>query len=101
LLHIHAQVAYDGIMATLERRVQVLFDAERYAELEAEATASHQSVGALIREAVDDRLARRRRSAREALDQLWASADARPTPGAIDWSTEKSAFERESLRKLP
>ncbi|MFD4422481.1 ribbon-helix-helix protein, CopG family [Agromyces sp. NPDC058484] len=88
-------------MATLERRVQVLFDAERYAELEAEAAASRQSVGALIREAVDDRLARRRRTAREALAELWASADARPTRGAIDWSAEKGDFERESLRNLP
>jgi hypothetical protein len=88
-------------MATLERRVQVLFDPEQYAELEAEAAAVHLSVGALIREAVDERLARRRRSASEALDRLWARADALPPTGPVDWEDEKELMERASLRDLP
>jgi hypothetical protein len=88
-------------MATLERRVQVLFDSEQYAALEAEAAAMHLSVGALIREAVDERLARRRRDARAALDALWASGDAVPTPGVIDWVAELNAADRDSLENVP
>lgn len=89
-------------MATLERRVQVLFDPAEYAELEAEAAANHQSVGALIREAVGDRLDRRRRSSREALERLFASGDEAPTKGPIDWDAEKDAFEhRDYPHELP
>ena len=82
-------------MATLERRVQVLFDPAQYAALEAEAAAQHQSVAAVIREAVEERLNRRRSTAQEALARLWASADAHPTPGPIDWEAEKDALERD------
>ena len=88
-------------MASLERRVQVLFERAQYEALEAEAAAVHQSVGALIREAVDDRLARRRRDARTALDALWASADAVPTPGDIDWVAELNSPDRDSLQNIP
>lgn len=84
-------------MATLERRVQVLFDPVQYAELEAEATATHQSVGALIREAVDDRLDRRRRNGREALERLFTSGDQHPSRGPIDWEAEKDLMEDRSL----
>lgn len=82
-------------MATLERRVQVLFDPARYAALEQLAQTERMSVGALIREAVDERLDRVRVSKREALDRLFASADAHPSPGPIDWDAEKESFERE------
>lgn len=88
-------------MATLERRVQVLFDDELYAELEAEAAALHQSVGSLIREAVDERLSRRRRTAMEALERFFASGDANPTKGPIDWEEEKELMERQILRDIP
>ncbi|WP_168197049.1 ribbon-helix-helix protein, CopG family [Agromyces laixinhei] len=88
-------------MATLDRRVQVLFEPEQYAALEAEAAAAHMSVGALIREAVDERLARRRRDARAALDALWARADEQPARGPIDWAAEKESMERPFLREIP
>lgn len=88
-------------MATLERRVQVLFDPAQYAALEAEATAHRQSVAAVIREAVDERLRRRKSSQQEALARFLASGDAHPTPGPIDWNEEKDSFDRESLRDLP
>lgn len=88
-------------MATLERRVQVLFDPSQYAALEAEAAERHQSVGSLIREAVDERLRTRRTSQQEALARLFARADAHPTPGPIDWEEEKDLMEREYLRDLP
>jgi hypothetical protein len=89
-------------MATLERRVQVLFDPAQYAELEAEAAASHQSVGALIREAVEERLDRRRTNARDAMERLFALADRLPPGPPIDWQQEKELIaERSYLRDLP
>lgn len=88
-------------MATLERRVQVLFDPAQYAALEHEAQTHNQSVAAVIREAVDERLRARKVSATAALERLFASGDSNPTPGPIDWEEEKRSFERESLRDLP
>lgn len=88
-------------MATLERRVQVLFDPAQYAALEAEAAAQRQSVAAIIREAVDARLRARRTTQQEALERLFASGDRNPTLGPIDWDEEKEHFEREILRDLP
>lgn len=85
-------------MPTLERRVQVLFDPVQYAELEAEAAVQHKSVGALVREAVDERLARRKRDAQAALGRLFSSGDEAPGRGPIDWATEKDAFEQRSAR---
>ena len=82
-------------MATLERRVQVLFDPAQYAALEQEAAEQRQSVASVIREAVDERLSRRRTDAQAALARLFASADAHPTPGPIDWEEEKDSFERD------
>ena len=88
-------------MATLERRVQVLFDPARYAALEAEAAAERQSVAALIREAVDERLDRRRQTRQEIVERLFARADAHLNSRPIDWEEEKESFEREYLRNLP
>lgn len=87
-------------MATLERRVQVLFDPAQYASLQAEAAERKQSVAAVIREAVDERLRTRKTSRQEALDRLFASGDKNPS-GPIDWEAEKDSFEREHLRDLP
>ena len=86
-------------MATLERRVQVLFDPAMYAALEAEALSQRQSVAAVIREAVNDRLDRRRVPRREALERLLASADNEGSP--IEWDIEKETFERAYLGELP
>lgn len=86
-------------MSTLDRRVQVLFDPARYAALEAEAAAQRKSVGAVIREAVEERLGRTRATRLEALERLLASADTTGAP--VDWVEEKSSFEREQLRDIP
>lgn len=86
-------------MATLERRVQVLFDPAMYAALEAEALSQRQSVAAVIREAVNDRLDRRRVPRREALERLLAGADSEGPP--IEWDIEKETFERAYLGELP
>jgi len=89
-------------MAVLERRVQVLFDEELYQRLRAEARAERMSVGALIRDAVAERLDQHKIDARSILDRLWASADAQPMEGALDWEREKDALnERPILRDLP
>ena len=40
-------------MHMLERRVQILLDADRYARLSREARRRKRSVGALVREAID------------------------------------------------
>jgi len=88
-------------MATLDRRVQVLFDPAQYAALEAEAAAQRQSVAAVIREAVGARLRARKTTQSEALDRLFASADTDSSLGPIEWEAEKDAFERDALLDIP
>jgi hypothetical protein len=79
-------------MATLDRRVQVLFDPEQYAALERLASATNKSVGAIVREAVSDRLRASTTDKQAALARLLARADS-PTSAPIDWEKEKDAFE--------
>lgn len=91
-------------MATLEKRVQVLFTPEQYARLEAEAKAERMSVGALIREAVDDRLERKRADARAAMKRMWAWADEHPMPtySAEEWEEHKDdLLNRPALLDIP
>jgi hypothetical protein len=88
-------------MATLQRRVQILFDPLQYAALEEEAAATKQSVAAIVREAVADRLDRRRRSKREAFERLISRSEAADVPAPIDWEKEKDEFERSSLADIP
>lgn len=57
------------------------------------------SVGALIRDAVKDRLGRQRADARAALERLFASGDAHPS-GPIDGEHEKNLMEGEILRDI-
>ena len=64
-------------MATLERRVQVLFDPAGYARLEHEAQRTGQSVGAFIRNAVDARL----RVSRADRETAWARLEASAAEG--------------------
>ncbi|MFT4136212.1 ribbon-helix-helix protein, CopG family [Microbacterium sp.] len=88
-------------MAMLEKRVQVLFDTELYARLEAEARAERTSVGAIIREAVETRLNRRRADAQAALERLFARADAHPTPTPLDWAhTKDDLLDSPVLREI-
>lgn len=88
-------------MATLQRRVQVLFDPAQYAALKAEAAATKQSVASVVREAVTERLRRSQRTKQEPLTRLFARADAHPGEGQIDWEGEKESFERERLNDRP
>ena len=87
-------------MATLQRRVQILFDPGQYAALEAEAAAQRQSVAALIREAVDERLRRTRQSKQAAWAALLARAEADPVPAPENWDDFKDELERDAVREL-
>lgn len=84
-------------MPTLDRRVQVLFDPVQYAALEREANAANKSVGAIVREAVGERLRATTTDKQAALARLLARADSLPSAGPIDWEREKDAFERDLL----
>jgi hypothetical protein len=88
-------------MATLQRRVQILFDPAQYAALEEEAAANKQSVASIVREAVADRLDRRKRSKREAFERLLSRSAAAGVPAPKNWEKEKDEFERTSLAEIP
>ncbi|MFT4232976.1 MAG: hypothetical protein QM606_09410 [Leucobacter sp.] len=85
-------------MATLQRRVQVLFDPERYEQVEAAARARGMSAGAFIREAVDARIESERNDAERILAEMFARADAfaaaHPSPPE-EWEDIKAEWERE------
>ena len=48
----------------LTKRVMILFDAERYGKLEEEARQRHCSVGALIRETLENEVLRKAKASR-------------------------------------
>ncbi len=99
-MHMHV---YDRAMATLEKRVQVLFSTEQYARLEAEAKAERMSVGAFIRDALEERLDRRRADAQAALEHLFAWADENPGPSFTpeEWQEHKEdLLNRPSLLEI-
>jgi hypothetical protein len=50
----------------LTKRVMILFDAERYRKLEEEARQRHCSVGALIRETLENEVLRKAKASRSA-----------------------------------
>ena len=85
----------------LQRRVQILFDPVQYAALEEEAAALKQSVASIIREAVADRLDRRKRSKRDSFERLLSRSMAADVPAPIDWEKEKDEFERGALADIP
>ena len=61
---------------SLTRRLQVLIDDERHGALEREAARTGRSVGAVVREALDDRLGLARPNARGAGARLLAAPPA-------------------------
>jgi hypothetical protein len=85
-------------MATLERRVPVLFEPDQYAALLHLARAEGRSVGAVVREAVDQRLSTRRDGRRAVAEQLIASARRQTGQAPMEpWEDVKAGFEREHL----
>jgi hypothetical protein len=86
-------------MSLLERRVQILVDAELYAQVEREAVRTGRSVAAVIREAIAVRLASSDSVRGAAAQRLLASAD--PTSAAgEDWEQAKDAMRHELTTKL-
>lgn len=90
-------------MATLEKRVQVLFSTEQYERLEAEAMLERMSVGAYIRQAVDGWMDRKRADADDALQRLFERVDSLPSSGDVseDWEHHKEEpLDRPSLMEI-
>jgi hypothetical protein len=79
-------------MAVLERRVQVLFQVEQYESLRLLAEREGQSVGALVRSLVEERLSATTGQRREALQRLFASWDEAPSP-VENWEKVKESFD--------
>jgi hypothetical protein len=87
-------------MATLERRVQVLFDPAQYEKLERLASEEGTSVAAIVREAVGQRLSARRPDRRAALDRLVARNAATPAMTLDEWRRAKDQPGRVFLDQI-
>lgn len=88
-------------MSVLEKRLQVLIDEERFARLEAESQATGRSIGSIVRDAIDVRLAEsndrvRRRAAGARLLAATAEASGREP----DWADTKVELEEALGRRL-
>lgn len=81
-------------MATLERRLQILLDEDRYTKIADEAARTGRSVAAIIREAIDARLDADEHRRRAAARRLLSYVNSNPTPEP-DWSETKDAMERD------
>jgi hypothetical protein len=87
-------------MSVLERRTQILFTLEQYDALQALASDLNQSVGSIVREAVNTRLAQRNNDRRAALTRLLASAEANDRGQAPSLEEMKESFERDYLERI-
>jgi Ribbon-helix-helix protein, copG family len=87
-------------MSTLERRLQILLDQERYSKVEEEAARSGRSVAAVIREAIDLRFAPGA-SARSAAAVEFLAMTSAPTEPGEDWSDMKAAMAADLARRAP
>lgn len=88
-------------MSVMERRLQLLLDAQRYELVSSEAQRSGRSVAAVIREAIDLRFApddteRRMRAARALLD-LTATPDSTPGEGPAELKAAYAASLERAL----
>lgn len=88
-------------MSVMEKRLQLLLDAERYEQVSEEARQSGRSVAAVIREAIDVRFqgrddeARRRAAAVALLAMTEDNADREV---GQDWSEIKRALDDDLMR---
>ncbi|MDR1426340.1 MAG: ribbon-helix-helix protein, CopG family [Bifidobacteriaceae bacterium] len=85
-------------MAVLERRLQVLIDPERGEQLERLAKAQGKSVAAVVRDAVDDLLARDAAVKQAALERLLKRAEAPELSPSEDWPLIKAHIEEDIHR---
>ena len=83
-------------MSVLERRLQLLLDAERYALVADEAQRTSRSVSAVIREAIDVRFSSSGDQARRAAAAQLLALSAHPGAGVGEGPAElKEAYARE------
>jgi len=87
-------------MSSMERRLQLLLDRERYATVEREATQSGRTVSAVIREAIHVWFAEDPDARAGAAARLLAvpATGGGPEP---DWSTTKESFDCDMDRRVP
>jgi hypothetical protein len=76
-------------MHMLNRRTQLLLDDARYARLDRRAHATGQSVAAVIREAIDDKLAAETAGAARRAAGDWLLAQSLPAAPEPDWAETK------------
>jgi Ribbon-helix-helix protein, copG family len=86
--------------STLDRRVQILIDPAQYEQIEREAARTHQSVAAVIRDAIAARLSASDLVRETAAARLLASADSVNSAGE-DWLDAKEALSASLASKLP
>lgn len=79
-------------MATLQRRVQVLFDPDKYERLESLARSENRSVGSVVRELVDDHLAQAPNERVAAL-RRFLSMTSEDKGATESWESTKAAIE--------
>lgn len=84
----------------LSRRTQILLDEERYARLEQAARESGRSVGAVIRDAIDAKLAHDDAAQRRRAAADWLLAQPMPEGPEPDWAVVKDEL-RDSFGALP
>jgi predicted transcriptional regulator len=77
------------LMCMLSRRTQLLLDDERYARLSRRARATGQSVAAVIREAIDDKLAADAAGPSRHEAGAWLLAQPLPAAPEPDWADAK------------
>ncbi|MDR1295155.1 MAG: hypothetical protein LBK59_09430 [Bifidobacteriaceae bacterium] len=82
-------------MSTNDRRAQVLFAPEQYQSLESLALRQKRSVGSVVREAVDDLLARQRDDRVAALTIVLAGGDGASEPALGPLTVEQWRVENE------
>lgn len=87
-------------MSTLERRLQILLDWERYAQVESEAARSGRSVAAVIREAIDLRFSSDV-VARTSAASAFLAATAEPGGPGDEWADVKAAMDADLAQRLP
>ncbi len=80
--------------------MQILLAHAQYEAVEREAARTGQSAAAVIRDAIDARLASGDAARSAAAKRLIASADP-DTEGGEDWSEAKSALAEQLASKLP
>lgn len=87
-------------MSALERRLQVLLDAERFARLEAESASTGRSIGAIVRTAIDQHFSTASlERTRAAAGRRILAATATPSGVEPDWAESKATLVAE--RELP